>query len=245
MLRLFVHPITMAPHLTKSELDTITKLAAEGKTVAEIHRGIGAKRAKRGVPIPVVKVIRRAVAGSTFNRGGVETRGRKRSLSTTNVRRVNATRMRLYKDAKGEREVTWGEVLRKSRVPEVHPTTAARSLQRLGIDVKARTPREKPVRTTAHKAKRVEVCTAWQRKPVSFFCKDVDMILDNKYWPIPMSTAAKRHANMRRVRFHLRTRREGLRPGLQNGVNEGVWHRVGVGFAEVVFTSIATSLNNN
>ena len=39
----------MAPHLTKSELDTITKLAAEGKTVAEIHCGIGAKRAKRGM----------------------------------------------------------------------------------------------------------------------------------------------------------------------------------------------------
>ena len=36
-----------------------------------------------------------------------------------------ATRMRLYKDAKGEKEVTWGEVLRKTRVPEVHPTTAA------------------------------------------------------------------------------------------------------------------------
>ena len=30
---------------------------------------------------------------------------------------------------------------------------------------------------------------------------------------------------------------------LQNGVNEGMWHRVGVGFAEVVFTSIETQLN--
>ena len=106
MLCLLVHPITMAPHLTKSELDTITKLAAEGKTVAEIHCRIGAQRAKRGVPAPVVKVIRRVVAGSTFNRGGVETHGRKRSVSRTNVRRVNATRMRLYKDARGEKEVT-------------------------------------------------------------------------------------------------------------------------------------------
>ena len=84
---LHVHHITMAPHLPKSELDTITKLGVEGKTLTEIHCRIRAQRAKRGVPALVVKVIRRVVAGSTLNHRGVETRGRNRSLSTTNTRR--------------------------------------------------------------------------------------------------------------------------------------------------------------
>ena len=40
--------------------------------------------------------------------------------------------------------------------------------------------------------------------------------MGNKYWPIPMSAAAKRHARMGKVRFHLRTRGEGLTAGFTN-----------------------------
>ena len=153
------------------------------------------------------------MAGCTFRRGAKETRGRKRKWSTANARQANQTRIRLYKEAKGEREIAWAEVLKKSRVPKVHPSTAARSLARNGIDIKARTPRQKPARTTARQAERVRVCTQWQSKPGTFFSNEVDLIMDNKYWPIPMSDAAKRHARMGKVRFHLRTRGEGLTAG--------------------------------
>ena len=133
----------MAPHLTKEELGRISQLVIDGKTTSEIHRRIAAQRAKRHILPPVIEVIRRVVAGSTFRRGVKETRGRKRKWSINNARQANAKRIRLYKDAKSEKEVTWAEVLKKSRVPAVHPSTASRSLARSGIEIKARRPREK------------------------------------------------------------------------------------------------------
>ena len=99
----------MAPHLMKAELDKVLQLAGDGKTPSEVHRFIAPRRAKKQIRPPVIEVIRRVVAGSSFRRGAKETRGRKRKWSTANARRANATRIRLYKDAKGEREITWSE----------------------------------------------------------------------------------------------------------------------------------------
>ena len=50
-------------------------------------------------------------------------------------------------------------------------------------------------------------------RPASFFTKDLDLIMDNENWEIPRSAGAKRCSKMRRVRFHLRTRSEGISKG--------------------------------
>lgn len=72
---------------------------------------------------------------------------------------LDRTRKHLIKQAKGEREVHWAEVIKKARVPNVHASVAGRSLQAAGISVAARTPREKPMRTPEMEQARVEVYT--------------------------------------------------------------------------------------
>ena len=104
-------------------------------------------------------------------------------------------------------------MIKKAKAPPVDSTTAARSLQAAGFDVKARKPREKPMRTPDHEALRVALCKKWKQCRKTYVTKNVDLIMDNKRWEIPMSRAGQRYANMRKVRFVLRTRGEGLAKG--------------------------------
>ena len=77
-----------------------------------------------------------------FRRGLVEKRGRPRRLTPQNVKALDRARKRVLAAAKGEREVHWGEVIKKARVPDARPSAAARSLRAAGIPMAARTPRE-------------------------------------------------------------------------------------------------------
>ena len=82
------------------------------------------------------------------------------------------------------------------------------------------------MRTDSAKKARVKTCNEWKKKPLSHFT-GLDLIMDNKKWKIPRTAAAKRYQRMRSVRFHLRTRGEGLKPGctkpsaVKNRVNPG------------------------
>ena len=49
-----------------------------------------------------------------------------------NVKAVDRTRKRVLAGAKGEREVHWGEIIKKARVPDVHLSVEARSLKAKG-----------------------------------------------------------------------------------------------------------------
>ena len=205
--------VVMAPHLSRAELDVVQGMAAKQKAASAILARITGQRARKGVEAPRIGAIERAIAGRTFKRGPKETRGRKPCMTKGHVKALDKTRQRLIKQAKGEREVHWGEIIAKAGIPSVDPTTAARTLRRHGIAVAARPPREKPLRTAEHESERVRICNTWIKKPVGFFTDDVDLIMDNKHFEIPMSATAKRFAKVRRVRFHLRTRFEGTSKG--------------------------------
>ena len=71
---------------------------------------------------------------------------------------MNRVRKGLVKKADNQREVRWADVIRSSRAPKVHRGTALRSFRREGLGVQRRRPREKPDRTKAHGAERVEMC---------------------------------------------------------------------------------------
>jgi hypothetical protein len=143
------------------------------------------------------------------------------------VRKADAARRKLYKKAAGEKEVHWKDIIKQARVPKVTSKTARRNFKEAGLPVVARAPREKPFRNEEVKAERVTKCRKFARQPPSYFTNTVDGIWDNKYWEIPRSAAAKKYHKMRKVRFHLRLRSEGVRPGFtkpnnkRNRVNPG------------------------
>ena len=143
--------------------------------------------------------------------GAPEQRGRKRALASRGVKALNATRKKLIKKSKGEYEVHWKDVIKKARVTTVHRSTAKRAFDREGIDVEWRRPREKPSRGPEHVKERLEMCRECKNKPVSFFT-GMDVIMDNKRWDFPTTDKARTYVRRLRVRGHLRTPAEGLKP---------------------------------
>jgi len=217
----------MAPHLTTQELDFVHKLSNKGKAPVQIHEQLTARRTKRGVDTPTVGNLRRVLKGVTYKRGRKETRGRKHAWTKKNAVKVNVIRKQLIKKAGGEKEVTWDKVIRMARVPKVHASTAARALDDAGIPVAWRPPREKPLRTEEHEKERLRISRQLKAKPLRFFTDTLDLSMDNKKWPVPTTLRGRAFLKMTKVRGHLRTRAEGLKPGFtkpnnrKNRINTG------------------------
>lgn len=200
----------MAPHLTPAELDAIVQDVAHHRTAAEIHARIAAARGASGTPAPQIWAVRRAARGVTHKRSAMETRGRKKALTAAQVKRLNASRVKLVKQAGAQREVTYKDIMRKARV-KVHRTTAARCLAPMGV--KWRRLREKPPRTAEHEEARVQVCREWSRKRKTFWTNTVDLIIDCKKFPAPTTAPSRKRLRQQHVRGALRTRKEGLAAG--------------------------------
>ena len=184
-----------------------------GKRTSQILARITTRRNKQDIEAPELQVITRAVRGHSFNRGGTETRGRKRSWTPAQTRKADSARKALYKKADGEEEVHWADIQKRARVPSCHRTTAARSFQRAGLDVGRRNPREKPVRDESVEKERVRLGKRFYRYGDRYFTHTVDGLMDNRKFDITRAAASRRWKNMRKVRFHLRTRKEGLKRG--------------------------------
>ncbi|CAK0825254.1 unnamed protein product [Prorocentrum cordatum] len=215
----------MAPHLSKRELDRCFSLYAAGKTPVETRDLVSRTRESLDETGPDLTTVRRALRGATHRRGPAETRGRKPKLTAVKLRALNNARVRLIRAAKGEAEVHLRDVMKAARVSDVHKGTASRHFKRLGVTWRA--PRAEPLRGSAEAEERVAVCSGWKRLPGNYFTHQVDAIIDNKVFPIPMTKRAKTHAKKSRVRGHLRTKAEGvLKPftkpkGNRNRVNPG------------------------
>ena len=194
-------------------------LAGKGDTHVQIHKKLVRSRLLKAGKNPNSKKtlgpdltnVRRLLKGKTFVTGKPEMRGRKQTLTKANCAQLNKVRKQLIKQADKQKEVVWEEVIKKSRVPKVTAATASRSLRDAGYDVKWRKPREKPLRDKAAEKEREEVCTAWQKKPASYFADDLDLIQDNKHFEIPTTARARLYGKSKRVRGHLRTRAEGIK----------------------------------
>jgi len=212
------------PQFSFKELAIIRKLAGDGNPPVDIQKNLAKARVqvtkrqmKRKTSVkglgPDLTSVRRVLKGYTHCQGKPEARGRKKKLSKANVRRLNTIRLQLIKKAAGEQEVHWEDVIKKARVPSVSPQTVGMRLREEGYDVSARPPREKPMRDAKIFLERAEISSAWKYLPENYFADDVDLIMDNKHFDVPTNDRAKRYARMRRVRFHLRTRSEGLKAG--------------------------------
>ena len=179
----------------------------------EVHAKLVAARRRRHLPSLDITTVRRLMRGTTFKAGAAETRGRKRVYSKRSVLKMDNTRKRLIKSVGGEREVHWKEIMKQARVTKAHPTTTARAFIREGIPVARRVPRHKPLRGPEHLLEREQQCKRWKFLSRNYFTDKVDLIMDNKMWKVPGTARAKKYLNQKKVRFHLRTRSEGLTAG--------------------------------
>jgi len=202
----------MAPHLTPKELDQLRKWAAKKFTPSQIHARLEKQRERRGVDTPNITNIRKAMNGKTYLRSKPEARGRQKVVTAQDVRKLNAVRKRLIKKAKSEREVSWDDVIRATPGVDAHRTTVADAFQEAGIDVRFRPPREELERTDEQETERMDICGRWRFLPKNYFNEHVDLIIDCKRWAVPTNQRGRAHLKKHRVRGHLRTREEGMKP---------------------------------
>ena len=119
----------------------------------DTHHTLASKRARMGgVAAPTLKRFRVNLRGLTYKRPRRETHDRRPKLTRQNIMKMSSKRKQLIKKAQGQREVRWEDVRKASRVQRVHRSTLHRSFQKVGLGVKARSPRLKPGRTPAQAA---------------------------------------------------------------------------------------------
>ena len=200
----------MAPHLTEDELDFAQAKASAGKTPVEVHALLAKKRARKGVDAPNLTNVRKALKGKTYKRGRQERRGRKLKLSPKVVKSMNKIRKELTKKADGDYEVRWKDVLKKSKAPQAHRSTAKRAFERAGVSVQWRRPREKPQRPPEIKKERVKLGSKLAKRPGAYYADEVDLIIDNKRFDTPTHEQARKYLKKGGVRGHLRLASEGL-----------------------------------
>ena len=203
-------PPAMAPHMTPKELDRAFELSKKC-TPTEVHAKLSASRRGRGLVGPDLTTVRRALGGSTFRRGGKETRGAKPKLTAVNLRSLDSNRKKLVKKARGKREVRITDIMKASRVDHVDPSTVAKHF-RDTLNVKFRAPRSTPLRMPEEEESRVVLCDKWKRLPADYFTDRVDGIMDNKVFDVPIHAKAKVAAEMKHVRARLRCARYGRAP---------------------------------
>ena len=187
-------------------------MKAKNLTPTEIHKKLVTKRGTNGMKSPTLCNVWKVLKGKTYKRGSTETRGRPKTLTTAQLRKIYKTREELILKTKGEEEITWPRVLKAARV-RCDPTTAAKNLKEAGYDVEARRHRLKSLRPEDALQERFETASRWRRYPASYWTDTLHLIMDNKRWEVPTHEMAKRAAKIRKVRFILRTRAEGLKKG--------------------------------
>ena len=157
----------MAPHLSSNELHWLHGLHCAGETMVEAHASLTDRRAQSGLPAPDLTTVRRALKHFAQRNAAVESRGRKRKMTDRAVHGMENIRKKMTKEADGDYEIHWNDLVRKSRA-RVHRTTAKRSMNRAGLNVAWRRAREKPLRKPEHEqAQTLETYTSTINRAVA------------------------------------------------------------------------------
>ena len=133
----------MAPPLTAAEQDMLVAWNQGGMRTHEIRDELVRLRRARGLNAPDDTTIRRFLRGRTHKRGAIETRGRKRTWSRSNVLKANQVRIDSVQ-RHPDRYTGWNDIRRRARLPAIHRTNVQRAFEREGIPVRFRRSREKP-----------------------------------------------------------------------------------------------------
>jgi hypothetical protein len=127
--RPFAH-IAMAPHLEPKEIDQIRKWFGKGMPPVTIHARLAASRLRRDMDAPHLTNVRKVLKGFSYKASGQkETRGRPKIFTLTKVKQLDRVRKRLYKEAEGDYEVLWQDVIDKTPGVDAHASTVGRALK--------------------------------------------------------------------------------------------------------------------
>ena len=156
--------------------------------------------------------VRRFANGKTFKRSATETHGRKKPMSAAKLRNMDRVRNEIITKADGEREVTWGEIVQKSRVPTVDRPPAANHMQ-VELGMNPRRPRAELTRNDIDESDRNKLANKLRKLPQKYWASDLRLTMDNKERASPRPFEGKKYLKQSKVRFVIRTGSEGLNTG--------------------------------
>ena len=199
--------------MTVAEQVTVdTMLRQEKASIKEVWLRISADRTKKGIQPLHISNVYRFAKGLTHKRSSEETRGRKRSLSSSDVRTLDKSRRKLLKEADSEHRVTYTDISTKSGLDKkASLRTQAKALR--GIGVRFRKPRLKVCLTAEDAKKRLSTAKKWLSLPKMFWHTKVHAYVDNKAFPMPLTPKQRSKYKKTRVTGHLRRPVEGVERG--------------------------------
>ena len=157
--------------------------------------------------------VYRFLKGSTHKRGRIETRGRRKSVTKADVRKLDRSRVKLIKKAKGEKRVTWADVISDAGYEDVCSERAIQDAM-LEEGVRFRAARAKVYVSEDDAKTRLDVGRQWLKRPKSYWSDKVHAYVDNKPFPAPLTPKQRAKFRQTRVTGHLRKPGEGISMGV-------------------------------
>ena len=194
----------------QSQIDNVMR--KEDGSATDALRRINEERRKKKIREVHRSSVFRYAQGLSHKRGAVEKRGRKRSLSKQDVRKLDQTRRRLIRQAENEKRVTYEDVVEEAGLSHSPSQRVCEdALRGEGVGFKA--PRRKIYVSDDDAKKRWAVAKVWAKRPASFWSKSVHAYVDNKAFPIPLTQKQRKKFRQGMVTGHLRKPSEGIDRG--------------------------------
>ena len=99
------------PQLTEKERNTLVSMLKQKNTSQQMLASLQAARTHKGLEGPGKTAIYDFLAGQTHAGDGEETRGRAAWLTNAMLKIFDRVRVKLIKDAGGDRQIAWDEVV--------------------------------------------------------------------------------------------------------------------------------------
>ena len=221
--------------MTSAELDKITKVVRKCakhkkkcKNARQCQQGavsqalsvVNKARRRRGEAEISRTPIYRFVNGMTHGRARTEKRGRPKSLTKRDVKKILATRRRLIQKAKGEYRVTYKDIVEASGYKKVCGQKCIEdALRAEGVRYKA--PRKKIGISSIDAAKRLKVAKQWKKRRLSY--RRGRTYYDVKAFPLPLTSKQRSRFRQTQVTGHLRLPSEGTDMGFTRPREAHCW----------------------
>ena len=171
--------------------------------------------------------VYRCVKGSTHKLGAAEARGRPKSLSKGQIRRLDQARRRLIKRANNQTRVIYAAVIAEAALDNPPCQRVCEdALRAQGVGY--RHPRSKIYISEKDAKQRLQVAKVWAKRPASYWVKNVHGYVDNKSFPFPLIAKQRLRFRQTLVTGHLRKAEEGrgrVRQWIYQAARETLFHR--------------------
>ena len=212
--------------LTVAERSRINSLmCSAGASATDALRAINKER--KIVAKVDISTVYRYAKGSTPKLGAAEARGRPKSLSKGQIRRLDQARRRLIKRANNQTRVTYAAVIAEAALDNPPCQRVCEdALRAQGVGY--RHPRSKIYISEKDAKQRLQVAKVWAKRPASYWVKNVHGYVDNKSFPFPLIAKQRLRFRQTLATGHLRKAEEGrgrVRQWIYQAARETLFHR--------------------